>query len=167
MVAKNPKLKEEPSMEDPPMLDWPERVQLKMEDGETAPPTNGGEPAAAIPAGEKKISALAILCLLTALMSFLFFPALAALPLGIFALRRINASDGKLTGRHLAIPGICISVVALSAWLALTVGLLAAWTALSVMAVAAWVAVIAVGWVVWQLMVAIVTLLQAIWNALF
>ena len=155
MVAKNPKLKEEP-----PVLDWPERKQLKMEDGETAPPSNGEEPAAAIPAGETKTSALAILCLLTALMSFLFFPALAALPLGIFALRRINASDGKLTGRRLAIPGICISVVALSAWLALTVGLLAVWTALSIVAVAAWV-------VVWQLAVAIVALLQAIWNALF
>ena len=155
MVAKNPKLRE-----DPPMLDWPERVQLKMEDGETAPPSNGEEPVAEVQSVDAKVSALAVLCLLTALLSFLFFPALAALPLGIFALRRIDASNGKLTGRYLAIPGICLSVVALSAWLALTAVVLAAWTVLSTVAVAAWVAVIAVGWMAWKI-------LAGIWNALF
>ena len=136
------------------MLDYPDREGLEAVPEEDTPATQQTRESGV------RVSALAILCVLSGLLSFLFFPALAALPLGIFALQRIDASDGKLTGRYLAIPGICLSVVALSAWLALTAVVLAAWTVLSTVAVAAWVAVIAVGWMAWKI-------LTGIWNALF
>ena len=108
MVTENPTL-----IEDPPILDYPDREGSEVIAEEDTPATQETK------ARVVRVSALAILCMLSALLSFLFFPALAALPLGIFALRRIDASNGKLTGRYLAIPGICLSVVALSAWLAL------------------------------------------------
>ena len=124
MVAKNPKLKEEPSMEDPPMLGWPERVHSEPEADAASP----DELTAVKPrVADVKICALSILCMLTALLSFLFFPALAALALGIFALRQIDESKGKLSGRHLAITGLCISATALAFWLALFVAGWIAW----------------------------------------
>ena len=109
MVTENPKL-----IEDPPTLDYPDR-------GESEVVTEEDTPAATqvAKAGEVRVSALSILCMLSALLGFLFFPALAALPLGIVALKRIDESNGALEGRHLAITGLCISVVALAAWLAL------------------------------------------------
>ena len=114
-IAKKPKLEA-----DPPTLDYPNRGESEVV-AEEEPLTTQE-----IKAGEVKVSALSILCMLSALMSFLFFPALAALPLGIVALKRIDESDGALEGRHLAITGLCISVVALAAWLALiTVGWIA------------------------------------------
>ena len=108
MVTENPKL-----IEDPPTLDYPDRGESEVATEEDTPATQAGK------AGEVRVSALSILCMLSALMGFLFFPALAALPLGIVALKRIDESDGALEGRHLAITGLCISVVALAAWLAL------------------------------------------------
>ena len=95
------------------MLDYPDRERSEVVAEEDTPATQ--ETMARV----VRVSALAILCMLSALLSFLFFPALAALPLGIFALRRIDESNGALEGRHLAITGLCISVVALAAWLAL------------------------------------------------
>ena len=47
---------------------------------------------------------------------FFLLPAIAAVPLGIGALRTIDASEGRLRGRHLAVVGLCVSVVALSLW---------------------------------------------------
>ena len=141
MVSENPKLKV-----DPPTLDHPDRGESEVVAEEDTPTTRETK------TDEAKVSALAILCILSGLLSFLFFPALAALPLGIQALKRIEESNGTLQGRHLAITGLSISVVALSAWLALTVLALAAWTALSAVAVAAWGAVIAVGWVTWKIL---------------
>lgn len=65
---------------------------------------------------EPRTSVMAILCVFCAALGFFLLPALAALPLGIFALRAIDASDGRLRGRHLAVVGLCVSVVALSLW---------------------------------------------------
>ena len=98
---------------DPPTPNYPDRVESEGVAEEDTPTTQETK------TGEVKVSVLAILCMLSALMGFLFFPALAALPLGILALRRIDESNGTLEGRHLAITGLCISVVALAAWLAL------------------------------------------------
>ena len=95
------------------MLDYPDRGESEVVTEEDTPATQVAK------VGEVRVSALSILCMLSALLGFLFFPALAALPLGILALKRIDESDGAFTGRHLAITGLCISVAALSAWLAL------------------------------------------------
>tara|TARA_B100000953_G_scaffold73234_1_gene59138 strand:- start:266 stop:727 length:462 start_codon:yes stop_codon:yes gene_type:complete len=108
MVTENPTL-----IEDPPTLDYPDRGESEVVTEEDTPATQVAK------VGEVRVSALSILCMLSALLGFLFFPALAALPLGIVALKRIDESDGALEGRHLAITGLCISVVALAAWLAL------------------------------------------------
>ncbi len=107
------------------MLDYPDREGSEVVTEEDAPATQETK------ARVVRVSALAILCMLSGLLSFLFFPALAALPLGILALRRIDESNGALEGRHLAITGLCISVVALAAWLAL----------------------IATGWIAWKMLV--------------
>ena len=132
MVADNPKLKE-----DPPLLESTERSGTNgdaengssstdsPEDIEVLDASEPAESEAALAAPEvravkvhQQVSALAILCMLTALLSPLFFPALAAIPLGVFALRRINESDGMLSGRHLAITGLCIATTALAFWMA-------------------------------------------------
>ena len=116
MVSENPKLKL-----DPPTLDCPDRGKSEVVVEDDAPATEETRRV------EARISSLAVLCMLSALLGFLFFPALAALLLGILALKRIDESDGALTGRHLAITGLCISVVALSAWLALIAASWIAW----------------------------------------
>ena len=132
MVADNPKLKE-----DPPLLESTERSGTNgdAENGSSSTDSpeaievlDASEPAEseAAPAApevrvvkvHQQVSALAILCMLTGLLSPLFFPALAAIPLGVFALRRINESDGMLSGRHLAITGLCIATTALAFWMA-------------------------------------------------
>ena len=144
MVSENPNLKV-----DPPTLDYPHRGESEVVVEDATPATEETRRV------EARISSLAVLCMLSALLGFLFFPALAALLLGILALKRIDESDGALTGRLLAITGLCISVAALAAWLGLTALALAAWTALS--AVAAWVA-LAVGWIAWKIQAGIVAL---------
>ena len=116
MVTENPML-----VEDPPMLDYPDREGSEVVAEEDTPATQETK------ARVVRVSVLAILCMLSALLSFLFFPALAALPLGIVALKRIDESDGALEGRHLAITGLCISVVALASWLALITAGFIAW----------------------------------------
>ena len=63
-----------------------------------------------------RTSVLAILCVFCAALGFFLLPAIAAVPLGIGALRAIDASEGRLRGRHLAVVGLCVSVVALSLW---------------------------------------------------
>ena len=120
MVAKNPKL-----MEEPPLL---EEARRELEVAPVEAETNAAPAKPQVV--EVKVCALSVLCMLTALLSFLFFPALAALPLGIFALRRIDESDGKLSGRHLAITGLCIASTALAFWLALFV---MGWIALNIL----------------------------------
>ena len=115
-IAKKPKLKV-----DPPMLDYPDRGESEVVTEEDTPATQETK------ARVVRVSALSILCMLSALLGFLFFPALAALPLGIVALQRIDESNGALEGRHLAITGLCISVVALAAWLALIAASWIAW----------------------------------------
>ena len=63
-----------------------------------------------------RTSVLAILCVFCASLGFFLLPAIAAVPLGVGALRAIDASEGRLRGRHLAVVGLCVSVVALSLW---------------------------------------------------
>ena len=132
MVADNPKLKE-----DPPLLESTERSGTNGDAENGSSSTDSPEDIEVLDASElaeseaapaapevravkvhQQVSALAILCMLTALLSPLFFPALAAIPLGVFALRRINESDGMLSGRHLAITGLCIATTALAFWMA-------------------------------------------------
>ena len=75
------------------------------------------EPSQLITPGESpRTSVLAILCVFCAALGFFLLPAIAAVPLGIGALRAIDASEGRLRGRHLAVVGLCVSVVALSLW---------------------------------------------------
>ena len=68
------------------------------------------------PSESPRTSVLAILCVFCAALGFFLLPAIAAVPLGIVALRAIDASEGHLRGRHLAVVGLCVSVVALSLW---------------------------------------------------
>jgi len=63
-----------------------------------------------------RTSVLSILCVFCASLGFFLLPAIAAVPLGVGALRTIDASKGRLRGRHLAVVGLCVSVVALSLW---------------------------------------------------
>ena len=77
MVSENPNLKV-----DPPTLDYPHRGESEVVVEVDAPAT---EETMRV---EARISSLAVLCMLSALLGFLFFPALAALPLGILALKR-------------------------------------------------------------------------------
>ena len=123
------------------MLEWPGRET----DATDAVSDNEALAAAGSRLVKVQVSSLAILCMLTAALSFLFFPALAAIPLGIFALRRIEDSHGRLTGRHLAIAGLCIA----TAWLAF------------------WLAAFAAFWIVLQLWQALWTTLGGMWNAIF
>jgi len=87
-------------------------------------PTNGEQPplieeAAAAPEVEaesvgqthprKRVSALAIVSVLCGLLGFLGITSLLGLGLGIAALRQM-AVNPQLSGRHLAILGVCLSV---------------------------------------------------------
>ena len=68
------------------------------------------------PSESPRTSVLAIMCVFCASLGFFLLPAIAAVPLGVGALRTIDASKGRLRGRHLAVVGLCVSVVALSLW---------------------------------------------------
>ena len=62
-------------------------------------------------------SVLAILCVFCASLGMLFFPAVAAIPLGVYALKDINESEGCLSGRQMAVTGLCVAIASLSLWL--------------------------------------------------
>ncbi len=64
-------------------------------------------------------SVLAILCVFCASLGMLFFPAVAAIPMGIYALKCINESEGRLSGRQMAVTGLCVAITSLSLWLVL------------------------------------------------
>ena len=64
-------------------------------------------------------SVLAILCVFCASLGMLFFPAIVAIPLGIYALKCINESEGRLSGRQMAVTGLCVAITSLSLWLIL------------------------------------------------
>ena len=64
-------------------------------------------------------SVLAILCVFCASLGMLFFPAIVAIPLGIYALKYINESEGRLSGRQMAVTGLCVAITSLSLWLIL------------------------------------------------
>ena len=64
-------------------------------------------------------SVLAILCVFCASLGMMFFPAIVAIPLGIYALKYINESEGRLSGRQMAVTGLCVAITSLSLWLIL------------------------------------------------
>ena len=64
-------------------------------------------------------SVLAILCVFCASLGMLFFPAIVAIPMGIYALKYINESEGRLSGRQMAVTGLCVAITSLSLWLIL------------------------------------------------
>jgi len=64
-------------------------------------------------------SVLAILCVFCASLGMMFFPAIVAIPLGICALKYINESEGRLSGRQMAVTGLCVAITSLSLWLIL------------------------------------------------
>ena len=64
-------------------------------------------------------SVLAILCVFCSSLGMLFFPAVAAIPMGIYALKYINESEGRLRGRRMAVTGLCVAITSLSLWLVL------------------------------------------------
>tara|TARA_B100001123_G_scaffold400832_1_gene486978 strand:+ start:2093 stop:2464 length:372 start_codon:yes stop_codon:yes gene_type:complete len=66
-----------------------------------------------------RLSVLAILCVFSASLGMLLFPAVAAIPMGIYALKYINESEGRLSGRQLAVTGLCVAITSLSLWLVL------------------------------------------------
>ena len=57
---------------------------------------------------------LAILCVYCASVGMPFFPAVAAIPMGIYALKFIYESEGRLSGRQMAVTGLCGAVTSLS-----------------------------------------------------
>src|SRR5688500_16772807 len=56
-----------------------------------------------------QLSMLALMTLILSLTPFLLLPQIASLVTGFLALRKIKRSAGALTGRGLAIGGMCIS----------------------------------------------------------
>ena len=64
-------------------------------------------------------SVLAILCVFCASLGMLFFPAVVAIPMGIYALKYIDESEGRLSGRQMAVTGLCVAITSLSLWLVL------------------------------------------------
>ena len=86
------------------------------------------EPAAAEPdtaaatetdsASSERLSALAVVSVMSSLIGFLGITSLLGLGLGIVALRQM-AVNPNLSGRHLAILGVCLSVF----WLVLLVAM--------------------------------------------
>ena len=92
------------SLEDPPIMEQ----DRKIEDQQTKTHETGSRP-----------SVLAILCVFCASLGMLFFPAIAAIPMGIYALKYIDESEGRLTGRQMAVTGLCVAITSLSLWLVL------------------------------------------------
>ncbi|MDP6903620.1 MAG: DUF4190 domain-containing protein [Verrucomicrobiota bacterium] len=90
------------SEEEPPIMEQTRTV----EDQKTTIQETGARP-----------SVLAILCVFCASLGMLFFPAVVAIPLGIYALKYINESDGRLSGRQMAVTGLCVAITSLSLWL--------------------------------------------------
>ena len=92
------------SEEEPPTMEQTRTV----EDQKPATQETGSRP-----------SVLAILCVFCASLGMLFFPAIVAIPLGIYALKYINESEGRLSGRQMAVTGLCVAITSLSLWLIL------------------------------------------------
>ena len=92
------------SEEEPPTMEQTRTV----EDQKPASQETGSRP-----------SVLAILCVFCASLGMLFFPAIVAIPLGIYALKYINESEGRISGRQMAVTGLCVAITSLSLWLIL------------------------------------------------
>jgi len=78
---------------------------------------------------QERVSALAVVSVVCSLLGFLGVTSLLGLGLGIVALKQM-AANPQLSGRHLAILGVCLSVV----WLALLLAMGSIlWVGLSLM----------------------------------
>ncbi len=74
--------------------------------------TDIAQPTASPPvAPTPQLSIMALMSLVLAFLGCLLIPQIVSLVLGVLALRRIRRSHGMLTGRGLAIGGICVSSV--------------------------------------------------------
>ena len=92
------------SLEEPPTMEQ----DRKIESQEPKMIETGSRP-----------SVLAILCVFCASLGMLFFPAVVAIPMGIYALKYIDESEGRLSGRQMAVTGLCVAITSLSLWLVL------------------------------------------------
>ena len=80
-------------------------------------------------APQERVSALAVVSVVCSLLGFLGVTSLLGLGLGIVALKQM-AANPQLSGRHLAILGVCLSVV----WLVLLLAMGSIlWVGLSLM----------------------------------
>jgi len=95
--------------EQPPVMEDPvaESLVAKAEQPEDQPANTTKE----------RVSALAVVCVVSSLFGFLGLTSLLGLALGIVALKQM-AANPQLSGRHLAILGVCLSTFWLVLWLA-------------------------------------------------
>ena len=123
-------------MRNPEPIEIEEIVETKPEPPVVEEPTNGQQPdqppvmeepaiepetpaaSVAVSASPKRVSALAVVSVVSSLLGFLGITSLLGLALGIVALRQM-AANPQLSGRHLAILGVCLSVF----WLVLLVAM--------------------------------------------
>jgi hypothetical protein len=137
-------------MRNPEPVEIEETVETKTESPVVEESTNGEQPplieestgdpetpAAAESTNPERVSALAVMSAVSSSLGFLGVTSLIGLGLGIIALRQMTVNP-QLTGRHLAIFGVCLSVF----WLGL---------------------LIAIGSVLWVGL----SLLKALFNAIF
>ena len=88
-----------------------------------APVPGMPSPIAASAASPAKTSGMAVTSLVLGILGFCGLTALVGLILGIVALVRISRSEGRLTGKGLAIAGICVSAFMLLIAIPLMAGL--------------------------------------------
>ncbi len=89
-----------------------------IEGSDSTPEVQSQGPAASVAVGPspERVSALAVVSVVSSLLGFLGITSLLGLALGIVALKQM-AVNPQLSGRHLAIMGVCLSVF----WLVLLV----------------------------------------------
>ena len=132
-------------MRNPEPIEVEEKVETKPESPVVEESTNG-EQAEQPPVMEKstpevqeeiqtasapqeRVSALAVVSVVCSLLGFLGVTSLLGLGLGIVALKQM-AANPQLSGRHLAILGVCLSVI----WLVLLLAMGSIlWVGLSLM----------------------------------
>jgi hypothetical protein len=118
MVMRNPKpaqsakaKKRDEASKDTPSSESPIVEETSNGEQPSQPPVMkelATEPETAAPNSER-VSALAVVSVVSSLFGFLGITSLLGLGLGIVALRQM-ATNPQLSGRHLAILGVCLSV---------------------------------------------------------
>jgi len=91
-----------------------------IEGSDSTPEVQSQGPAVSVAVGPspERVSALAVVSVVSSLLGFLGITSLLGLALGIVALKQM-AVNPQLSGRHLAIMGVCLSVF----WLVLLVAM--------------------------------------------